>query len=285
VTNKALAPVRGKSIFEQGAEGRSLIVKLFEGREIRFVDAQGVRWSVLPDVRNALGIGGDVSTKIVKRIKLIDPSCSTIVTMAVVGETDPFKAAKKITLVNSIGLTLFLNQIHTERLGDPEVQRKCRDMQLWSAELSEGVISGKTERATIEALKNAGLPIADTWQEQRSLSKIAHNMLMDTLKEVHAPKYFPKPVPQHIYMNENKMLNKVSYGHHEVGIRDKNRTDLPATALLTINSISDRAYARMGQDYHSRKNLLEEDAQQFHKLISGKAPKLLKGKQTSLAGF
>ena len=279
-----IVPKRGKSIFEQGAEGRSIISEIFDGKPVRGINSGNTVWTYSKDVGDAAGLDQPHVSKIIKRIRLTNPEYLLDATMASIGISDPKLAKHKIILISSEGISLFFNGIDVDRLL-PDRRENVLRFHIFMMNLVSSTISGETERATIEALKNAGLPVADTWQEQRSLSKIAHNMLMDTLKETYMKKYAPNPVPRHIYSNENKMLNKVSYGHHEKAIREKYKTDLPATALLTINSISDRAYARMGQDYHARKNLLEEDTAQYHALISGEKKVLKREKQALLSGF
>lgn len=135
--------------------------------------------TLISDVSKAIGIGSDVTHKVVKRIELISPGCSMTATMAVMGEVDPFKASKKVIFVNPTGLSLFLQQIDTERLGDPEVKDKCNRMQLWMAELSGGVLSGETEKATASLLEHAYdkvdirvNPIGDVLEQHLKVAKL-----------------------------------------------------------------------------------------------------------------
>ena len=167
-----------KTLFEQAAEGRSIVIELFEGYEIRFLD-DGVRWTLMPDVRKSLGISKQTASKVINRIELISPGCSRVATMGTLGETDPFKAAQKVILVNPTGLSLFLQQIDTERLGDPEVKAKCNRMQLWMAELSGEVLSGETEKATASLLEHAYdkvdirvNPIGDVLEQHLKVAKL-----------------------------------------------------------------------------------------------------------------
>lgn len=178
-----VSPNKGKDIFTQAVEGRNIIVELFEGHEIRFLD-EDVRWTVLPDVRNALGMARDTVGKIVKRIELLSPGCSRVDVASTLGETDPFKASQKVTLVNPTGLSLFFQQIDTERLQDPTVQDKCRRMQLWSAKLSGNVLTGDTVTATMEVLSDRFRqgdlrvqPFGEYFQQQMMVVEALKNVL------------------------------------------------------------------------------------------------------------
>jgi hypothetical protein len=149
------SPKQGQaSLFEQAAEGRRIVMDIFEGHEVRSI-IDNDRWTALPDIRSSIGVTRDTAGKIVKRIELISPGCSRVDVASTLGETDPLQKAQKITLLNPTGVSLFFQQIHTEKLSDESAREKCRRMQLWMAELSGGVLSGETEKATADLLDHA----------------------------------------------------------------------------------------------------------------------------------
>ncbi len=62
--------------------------------------------------------------------------------------------------------------------------------------------------------------LADTWEEQRAITKHNHRPLMQAVHDTYAPRYENGVVPRKHFMDENVMLNTTSFGHHYRGMRD-----------------------------------------------------------------
>jgi len=257
-------------IFQYTHEGQDLLSAIFEGHLIRVIIIDGLRWSYVKDVGDAAGLSSGHVSKVIKRIGLTHPHELRTSTLEAIGIKDPKTKHMVAHLLNPSGIVHFFLEIGIEDLL-PERKEKVMRFNNWMTDLVGMTLSGELAKATLETMRKSGYHVADTWQEQRAISKSSQGLLMDILKEKYIETHPEKEtVPQHIFTNENRMINKVTFGTHEKGIREKMRTDQVKMAELGFHLTTDYAYARLNQNYEERKKLLEEDSQRMQKILAGR---------------
>lgn len=276
-----IVPQRGKSIFDLGAEGRSIISEIFDGHPVRGIIVDGRHKFYAKDVGEAAGLSRQHTQKVVNRISLTHPEKVSVSTLGTLNIGGPNNTNRVAQLLDQDVISVFFNEIELHQLREDRKEKVIR-FRGWFDQLITGIFTGETERATLQHIQE--YMDDNDWKEIRSYTKQSNKVLMATLQETMEGKYGVGKVPRHIFMNENRMNNKFACGKHEKGIRDKMTSH--ELGVLYMSEHADTAYLLDGcTDYQERKLKLERVAAQYHKVLGGKTPKHLIGEQSSLSSY
>lgn len=92
-------------------------------------------------------------------------------------------------------------------------------------------------------------------EDQRDVTKLAHHAVMSAVKTTYQDQYEDGVVPRKRYMDENIMLNTVSFGYHKRGMRDK--VEFEDLVRLSLAQGADLAMHERGvSDLYDRQNTI-----------------------------
>jgi len=196
------------------------IVKMeFMETPVDCVIKDGIKYLSITSISRSIGVDVDTIRKIISRNKENFEDCST--KDKVSGVDGRMRTQLCLSKEGIIGLMFMLNT----DLYSVEKRKTITEFKQWAMQ-----VLGEAYDRQFNNL------IADTREEQRAISKDVQLTLMSSVKELNAPYYENGVVPRRKYMDENIMINQVSFGYHERGMRNKATKEELTRLCIAIGS-------------------------------------------------
>jgi len=113
----------------------------------------------------------------------------------------------------------------------------------------------RVQEFLFDAWSNMCQDVGNNKEDQRDITKVAHHAVMSAVKTTYEPQYENGVVPRKRYMDENIMLNTVSFGHHKRGMRDD--VEFEDLVRLSLAQGADLAMHERGvSDLYDRQNTI-----------------------------
>jgi len=157
------------------------------------------------------------------------------------------------TFLSHEGFNRIITAVNEEHIDDPKVVDWINQKRDLIASVFTAYEQGKLVPASRHAIE---------WSEKRSIAKKAEIRNRQSLTEYHMRGKYPDGnVPAHHFINEDKMLNKVSLGEHRKNIR--NDASIHGLDIVTLNISGDSLLLDADVPYAKRKELLQKQTDSF----------------------
>lgn len=218
----------------------SKIVKMeFMNTPVECIVKDGIKYLSIRSIGNAIGVESDTIRKIISRNKSSFGEYSVKDKLS--GPDGKQYNQLCLSRDGILGLIFMLNT------------------DLYSEDKQQTIIAFKkwTMKVLGEAYDNQfSNLITGNKEDQRHVTKIAHHAVMSAVTTTYTPQYEDGIVPRKKYMEENIMLNTVSFGHHKRGMRDE--VEFEDLVRLSIAQGADLAMHERGvSDIYDRKNTID----------------------------
>lgn len=140
------------SLFEVAAEGRAIVTDIFDGHTVRVLEIDGQKWTPAVDLYKAANIAKQMASRSIKKIQSTFPDCTMVSLGETIGETAPTLVKREFLLLNPEGVSHFFHGMDLERIQDPDSRERIIRFRSWVAKLVGGVLSGETEKATVQVV-------------------------------------------------------------------------------------------------------------------------------------
>lgn len=217
----------------------SKIVKMeFMDTPVECVVKDGVKYLTVTSIANAIGVESDTIRKLLLRNK---SSFDEYSVRDKVSRRDG-KLSEQVCLSRDgiLGLIFMLNtDLYSE-----DKREKIIAFKEWAMK-----VLGEAYDRQFNNL------ITSNKEDQRNVTKYVHHAVMSAVTTTYSPQYEDGVVPRKKYMEENIMLNTVSFGHHKRGMRDT--VEFEDLVRLSIAQGADLAMHERGvSDIYDRENTI-----------------------------